>query len=195
MKIKRSHMLLFAFVSLFMFLSLIQETYAKYSTKATANADLTIARWNILINTQDVTSNSNFSNKVEPVFPGSEHIASGILAPNSEGYFDLVVDSTNADVSFNQTITLSNADDNTITDLQIVGYSINGGTMVNFTDNNTIITNDVLLSSNTPSNTYRIYVKWLEGTGETMDNTADTEATSDGIAKINIEVDFVQIAS
>ena len=195
MKIKRHYMLLLALVSLFMSLSLIQEAYAKYVTKATANTDLTIARWNILVNNHDITDNNDFSNAIEPTFPGNEHIASGILAPLSEGYIDLIVDSTKVDVSFKQKITLGLNSANTITDLEIVGYSINNSTITYFNNNATEIEDTILLTNTSRTNTYRVFVKWIDGTNETMDNEADTQATIDGVAKINVEVDFTQIAN
>jgi len=194
MEINRKHRFLIAFVSLFILISIIQETYAKYLTNASANTNMTIARWNIIVNNQDILNNSDFSNGIKPVFLGSEHIANGILAPLSEGYFDIVVDATNVDVSFNQVITLSHGKDNTVSDLAITGYSVDNGSIISF-DKETTFTNEILLSDQKRIHTYRIYVKWLDGENETMDNEKDTEATKSGKASIKVDVSFIQKAN
>jgi len=194
MEINRKHRFLIAFVSLFILISIIQETYAKYLTNASANTNMTIARWNIIVNNQDILNNSDFSNGIKPVFLGSEHIADGILAPLSEGYFDIVVDATNVDVSFNQVITLSHGKDNTVSDLAITGYSVDNGSIISF-DKETTFTNEILLSDQKRIHTYRIYVKWLDGENETMDNEKDTEATKSGKASIKVDVSFIQKAN
>ena len=46
-------------MSLFYCITLMQDTYAKYVSSAEANATLTIARWNILINNQDILQKVN----------------------------------------------------------------------------------------------------------------------------------------
>ena len=191
MNLKQHHRFIIAFISLLLLLSFIQDTYGKYKSNASANTDITIAGWNILINNHDINNNSNFSNAIIPIFPGSTHIASDIIAPNSEGYFDIQINATSVDVSFTETITLSHGIDNTITDLVIVGYSLNGGAIINFNSDTKTITKDVLLADNR-IHTYRIYVNWQDGTGETMTNADDTNAVKNGIASISVDVNFVQ---
>ena len=192
MEIKRSYRFLIAFIFLFIFISLIQDSYAKYLTDAKANTNITIARWSILVNDEDITNNGNFSNTIEPVFTGNSNAASGILAPLSEGYFDIVLDYTNVDVAFDQEISLSHALDNTITDLMITKYNINAGNNVAVNATSTTISKTVLLSEVNRIETYRIYVKWIDGDGETMDNAADTLATKNGKASIKIDISFIQ---
>lgn len=194
MEFKQINRFIIAFVALFLCISFIQESYAKYLTNASASTNINVARWSILVNGQDVVNNADFSSKVEPVFPGNDYVASGIIAPLSEGYFDLVVDHSKVDVAFNQKISLSLADDNTISDLAITGYSINGGVVTNFTGAKEI-NQTFQLSNQNKVNTYRIYVKWLDGTNETMDNEADTNATKTGKASIKADVLFVQNAN
>jgi len=192
---KQKHRFIIAFISLLFLLSLIQETYAKYISNAAADATLAIARWNIVVNTQDITSNNNFSNKITPVFSGSSHIASDIIAPTSEGYFDIAINVNSVDVSFTETITLSLGETNTITDLVIIGYSLDGDDMVAFGDGAKTITNNVLHTQSNRIYTYRIFVKWYDGEDEEMDNAADTAATKLGIASVKVDVNFVQKAN
>src|SRR5574344_316792 len=114
MKISRKIKFFIALFSLLYCISLIQSTYAKYVSNA--NANLTIARWDILINTQDVKENSDFTNTITPVFDGNANTAANVIAPTSTGYFDLTLNGTNTDVSYNYTITITNDATSTVTD-------------------------------------------------------------------------------
>lgn len=181
-----------AFLSLFLLFDMVQNSYAKYVSSASATNNLTIAKWSFLVNDQDVLTNSNFSNTITPTFPGTNYVNQGYIAPDVEGYFDIEIDSTNVDVSFNETITLTLANTNTVTDLIITKYQVNGGTPIDFQSNQNSITTSHALNDQNRINTYRIYVKWLEGAGETMNNTADTNAAKNGVAAVNITLDFVQ---
>ena len=184
-----------AFLSLFLLFDMIQNSYAKYVSSAEATNNLTIAKWAFQVNDQDVLTNSDFSNTVTPVFPGSNYVNQGYIAPNGEGYFDIEIDSSNVDVSFNETITIGLDTTNTVSDLVITKYQINGGSIINFQNNQNSITTSHALNNQNSVNTYRIYVKWLEGSGETMNNAADTNASKNVIAAIAITINFIQTTS
>ena len=171
---------------------MVQDSYAKYVSSASASSNISIAGWAFKVNNQDVLSNNNFSNTIVPIFSNNSYVKYGYIAPNSEGYFDIRIDSTYVDVTYSETITLSLANSNTVTDLKITGYSLNSGSVVQFGNNNTVITSNHALNEQNTINTYRVYVKWLEGTGETMDNEDDTDASQDGVAAINVTIDFLQ---
>ena len=186
----RKFRILLACVSLLLLVDMVQDTYAKYVSSASANSEFTIAKWSFLVNQQDVLSNSDFSNTIVPVFAGTNHIKSGVIAPTSTGYFEVTIDSSDVDVSFNEVITLSQNSDNTVTDLVFTGYTLNNGQMQTLTSNS-VTTSHALGDLNT-TNTYRFYVEWADGTGETMNNAADTAATVDGVASVDINVQFIQ---
>jgi hypothetical protein len=195
MKAKKKLRLLIALISLFYLVSTIQSTYAKYTSAAQANTNISVARWNILINNQDIKNNSDFSNTITPTFAGTTNIASNIIAPTSEGYFDVVVNGNNTDVKFQYTITLTVPTTSNVSDLKIFKYTIDEDTTEHtFTDTYTL-TNTVNLADTNKTHTYRFYVKWLDGDGETMDNTADTNATNNGKGIIDISVNVIQLAN
>jgi len=54
MIIKKKFRLLLALIALFICLSSIEKTYAKYITSASGNTDITISRWNIKLNDFDI---------------------------------------------------------------------------------------------------------------------------------------------
>ena len=191
MKLKKVYLLL-ALASLLLLVSVIQNTYAKYISKATANSNFTIASWNFKVNNQDINANSNFSNVIVPVFENNPNIKDNVIAPTSEGYFDINIDHSNVDVSFTEKISLNFSDTNTVSDLKITGYAINDGSIIEFNGNE--ISTDCLLSDDVKINKYRFYVTWIDNDGQTMQNKDDTEATENGNASISVSLSFIQKA-
>ena len=195
MNAKKKLKLFIALISLFYSVSLIQTTYAKYTSSADANANLTVARWNILINNQDIKQNSDFTNNITPTFTGTTNIAANIIAPTSEGYFDVVVNGNNTDVTFKYTITITQDLASNVSDLKIYKYTIDtDSTEHTFTDAYTL-DNTVNLNDTSKTHTYRFYVRWLDGDGETMENTADTASTNNGKGIFDIKVNVIQQAN
>src|SRR5574344_2095381 len=138
-KIKKFRLLI-AFISLLICMTFIQETYAIYVNNVDGNAEMTIARWKIIVNNQDITNGSLANATITPVFAGNTNIKANVIAPTSTGYFDIVIDGTNTDVTFNYTISCAPNENSNVTDLVTTGYSIDGGNIVTFTNYNTDIT-------------------------------------------------------
>lgn len=189
--------ILLACIALLFSLLVIQETFAKYLTDADGEADMNIARWKILVNNKDIRNNSDISQTLTPTFLENEHIAQNIIAPTSEGYFDIIIDHTAADVSFNYKITSNPNTNSSVSDIVTTGYSINGGEIIPLTEENNLISNDVLYS-NTNINKIievRIYIKWDDSETNKMNNEEDTNATkSSAPAKLDVNLAFKQIA-
>ena len=195
MLMKRKHFIyILAFLSFVLCIFFIQESYAKYLTSTSENASINVARWRILVNNKDIREGNTADEVIVPVFDGNENISSGIIAPTSEGYFDLVIDATEADVSFKYNINFSVNDDSAVSDLVATKYSINNGNVVDLNRYNQSITNEVLQANNTAPIYIRVYVIWDDGENSAMDNTADTEATKNGnTAKMNVNLSFIQL--
>ena len=191
----RKFRLLLACISLLLLVDMIQDSYAKYVSSAEASSNLTIARWAFMVNNQDVINNSNFSTTILPVIDSNPNIASGVIAPTSTGYFDVTIDSSNVGVSYDEEITLSTGTNNNVTDIMFTGYKLNNNEIVSFQNTtNPTFTLSHLLTEQNRVNTYRFYIKWNDGTGETMNNAADTQATVDGNATVKINLRFIQKA-
>ena len=77
------------------FTYLYQSSYAKYRKRVTADVDLTVAKWTIKINNEDIKNNKVLTNKLVPEFEESEYTKANVLAPGSKGYCDIVIDSSN----------------------------------------------------------------------------------------------------
>ena len=173
------------------------QIYAKYLSTASGNTKLTIANWNIIVNNLSIKNNTNISNSIVPVFPGTDHIASNIIAPTAEGYFDLNFDFSNTDVSFEYTIEISPDKNSSVQDLVTTGYSINDGEKIVFENYNQTISEIIELSNNIKTRKIRVYIMWDDNeNSQTMTNEDDTISTnSESSPLLNVNISFTQITN
>ena len=191
---KKYIIIILGFISLLLCLFFIQESYAKYVSSADERATMSIARWKILVNNEDIRNNSTAEMIINPVFPGNENMAENIIAPTSEGYIDLIIDAREADVSFEYKIEVGVNENSIVKDLIATKYSIDGGNTIAFASNNKIIKNTVLHRDNNNVITIRVYIMWNDGEGSVMDNLQDTSVTnSTGKALIDVKMNFKQV--
>ena len=173
-------------------------TYAKYITSISSDTEISVARWNITVNNENITTGSNFSNIITPVFPGNNNIAPDVIAPTAEGYFDIILDVSNTDVSLRYTITTSPNQDSAVSDLIISGYSINNGERQD-PIGTFVIEDTIPYDSQNKQQTIRIFLKWNDdaNNGAIMNNDDDTNATSNtnNKAKINVNFNIIQLAA
>ena len=187
--------IMLAIFLLLLLVDLVQQSYAKYTSSATATGNFAIAEWSFKINTQDVIANNNFSSTIVPVFDSNQYIASGVIAPTSTGYFDLVIDSSDVGVAFSEQISLSIPSTSPVQDIVFTGYKLNNGQTVSFLNSTPTITTNHSLNEAQTTNTYRFFIEWIDGDGETMDNQDDTETTSIGETSVKVDVTFIQVAN
>lgn len=198
MSLYKKFILFLAFISAILCLIIIADTYAKYMTSAKQITNIPIAKWNIKVNNASIKNNENLSSVISPVFPGTEHIASGIIAPTADGYFDLVFDFTDADVSFSYDISAVPNANSSVTDLIVTGYSVDDGETITLNEGaSSNITDNIYYNSGINSRKIRVFIKWNDDTTTaTMDNSADTAATlatSNG-ALLDVNIVFTQVA-
>lgn len=190
----RKYVTILGVISLLLCLFFIQESYAKYIASASEEANMSIARWKILVNDEDIRDGNSAMSIISPVFPGNDNIAENIIAPTSEGYFDLVIDAREADVSFKYTIDIGVNEESVVKDLVATKYVINNGAEILITDDNKVIENTVLHKNNTNVINIRVYIMWNDGEGATMDNASDTDATlGNGKALLDVKMKFTQV--
>ena len=178
---------------IFLLISMFQETYAKYTTGANGQARLGIARWLIKVNNQDIIESNYITNVINPTIITSPHVKDNVLAPLSTGYFDLSLDYTNVDVSFDYFINIDVSADSSVYDLKVTGYSEDGGETTPVTGTISNLTKTVLLEDTVRTKNIRIYLMWEDSETEQMDNAADTNAAiSQEPALLNVSLRFTQ---
>lgn len=192
------------FISLSVCLGLMSNTYSRYVAGTTGNIDVLLAKWQIFVNNNDITESTNSEIIFNPVIEENEYVSSNTFAPSSKGYFDIEIDPSNVDVSFNYTVDLGIENEN-IPDLMITKYSIIPNTYVDgdpievINLNNSSITNSMVFNNSIENFTFepftiRVYFEWIEGTGEQMDDAADTTAAaSNTTLMMNASIVFEQI--
>lgn len=180
--------------SLLLFINMI---YAKYKTEVSAKASISISRWDVKVNDNSIKNNQDISSTITPVFPGNEYIASNIIAPTAEGYFDLFLDYTATDVAFKYEINVSPNEESAVKDLVTTGYSVDDGEKIEFSEFNSPISETVNLSNENKTKKIRIYIVWNDDPDtSSMDNLSDTSSTlkADNSAILDVSVAFTQVA-
>lgn len=187
MSISKKIKIILLLLSLSLTMCFMSDTYSRYIANTAGDIEVQLAKWQILVNTQDITSGDAKSIELQPVVIANEHVASDTFAPSSKGYFDIAVDPSNVNVSFGYNISLEvlNKD---MPDLMITQYSYldkNGveGDKTDIDSSNNVnglienaIDKQVLYNKEKPFEpfTIRIYFEWYEGDGEQQDDEADT---------------------
>ena len=190
----KKRLILLVVLSIILCLFFVQESLAKYITAADETANISIARWKILVNDEDIRDENTVNTVINPVFLGNDNIAENIIAPTSEGYFDLIIDAREADVSFKYKISISVNQNSSVKDLVATKYVVNGGEPITMDINNQTIENTVLYGNNNSTINIRVYIVWNDGDGSLMDNSADTLATTSGnSAMMNVSLNFTQV--
>jgi len=191
-------------ISFSLTLGLMSNTYSRYIADTTGEMKILFAKWQILVNNTDITDGSTSSINIVPIMEENENISNSTVAPSSKGYFDLSIDPSNADVSFNYTIDLEvlNKD---IPDLMITKYAILDE---NYQEGDNVNLKTLTEENITGSLTYgdkdsfkpftvRVYFEWYEAKDNKMSDEEDTEvgkkaAKEDTDLKIKTTIHFAQ---
>ncbi len=199
---------LLGLVSLSICLCLMSSTYSRYVADTTSNIELLFAKWQILVNNTDITTNLESNISFTPVIEPNDNVAADVLAPSSRGHFDIDIDPTNVEVSFKYSIDID-IDNENIPDLIITEYAIvpadyiDGDPLQLIEAEEDFITNTLYFDNNTElfqfeTFTIRIYFEWYEGEEELMSDEDDTVigflAATEGLTfTITANISFEQI--
>ena len=199
--------ILLVFMSLSLTLSLMSNTYSRYVAGTNSDVQIEFAKWQILVNETDITNNASSSIVLKPIVEENEFVKQNTIAPSSKGYFDIDIDPTNVDVSFDYEITLEVLNEN-IPDLMITKYSIldsnyNEGDALEINNIENSKINGTLNFDNKTENfkfepfTMRIYFEWFGGESEQMNDEADSKVgneavTNDTNLDIKANITFAQ---
>ncbi len=193
MENNRFKIICFFIAFLFLF-TLVQETYAKYRIDADGIAEVNIARWNIVVNNQDIIDDNYITNTLTPTFTDNPHIADGVIAPTAIGYFDVNIDCENVDVSFTYTISTELEEENDVDDLIVIGYSVDGGALIPIEGQMDEVEETIYFDALNKTRDIRIYVQWDDSETASMNNASDTQAAlANGSARMDVMLNFVQI--
>jgi hypothetical protein len=178
--IKTKLKILSVFIIFAFALSIVSNTYSRYVAAAEENIDLALANWQILLNDEDITNSSESTGLINPVILENENVANNKLAPSSVGYFDININASSVELSFNYNIKINNNE--ILNDLIITKYKIiEEGTdpeeveYINVVDNEINGTIDYSEQNTIKPFTIRVFFEWFEGTNESSNDESDTE--------------------
>ena len=186
-------LIIFIFIISLSLTYLFQTSYAKYRKKIEMNTSSNIAGWNIELNNETIYNKKTLSKEITPILIEDSNTKEGVIAPGTEGYFDLIINASKVDVSFNYEILPTISSDTNVTDFKPISYKINP------IDNESPIPFETSISGiiehNITTTIIRIYVKWDEDETQIMTNEDDTKAgaTKDAKGVIKTSIKFNQI--
>ena len=176
-------------------LSIMSNTYSRYVANTTGDIAMAFSKWQILVNNFDIENSNSTSVDITPTILENENVANNKLAPTSKGYFDIEINPTAVQVSFNYNIKILK--DNNMPDLIIDKYAI-------IVDNNEtdLIYNDILDNEISDSCifedkedfsfkpfTIRVFFEWYDGNDNLMNDTDDTNLVNEN-ESINIKANI-----
>lgn len=202
---------------LFFLFFTIRNTYSKYVTTQDAATNLHISQWSILLNDELITQNMDFSDSLQVTYVENEHIAEGLIAPTSTGYFELTLTSTGTELPFEYELSLDHINSN-VDDFRMTSYLQYDGTLsedeinnlkadpnnfVQMTADQASITGQVFPPTDADGNIldtdvinkFIVYVSWYDEDDNILDNANDVIAskTQDAHGVINVNLNVTQL--
>lgn len=171
-------------ISLIITIFFIQKTYARYFEQVDTTYNTNIKRWLVKVNDMVIHDTETLNEVIEPIFTRSDNINPDILVPGQTGYFEMLIDYTDVDVTFEYEFSIEQLNETPLEDFEIYGYEIwdiVDGTKTIIETNQTseikgvINPIDEVNSVGEKKREYKILFRWNDGEENSMDNKADTQ--------------------
>ena len=160
---------IFFLLSLIITICLINTTYAKYAENINPNLHVTLNQWLIKVNEQDIMGEESFENILAMQLNNdNDNINENVLVPASTGYMEYIIDYENVGVSFDINIEIQGIE-NIIQDIEVYGYSIDDGEIVETSNEDIIFENSggkaifqekISLLDGKTNQKIKLYLKW-----------------------------------
>lgn len=190
---RRGNLLIFLFIIAIMLSS--YSSYSKFTSMNISSSNSQVAVWSIKVNSEDISNKSRLTNNLQfNIINNSEYIANNKFAPSSEGYFDIIIDTSETEVAVFYSININLESVSSIQGCNVVGYENIVDTNIASTsiptELNPVINNQIsgtiFLSENSNEQVekFRIYLKW--------DDTNQIENTIISNVEVPIEIGVEQ---
>lgn len=163
-------------VSVLITLLVLTDSYALFETNATASSELTIGKWVIKVNNNDISLSETLTLN-NFVYSTNSHTADGYFAPGRSAEFQIVIDTSLSEVSVEYELEI---DDSPLDDYPNIYFSVedvDAGTTTTTNSYNGVM----LLSANNRTKTLKIHLNW--------DNVAQYDETDTSL--IGEDLEFV----
>lgn len=182
---KNKHIYYLSFIlGVLLVMFIITETYGLFETNNVMIVNSEIGKWNIYINETSATEGTFVVDSITVM--NNEKVKNGKIAPGTSGYFDIVIDPADTDVSIRYDISF---DFSLILDsFFIKKIEEAGGVNLIQTDEFTY-TNIIDLASikEGATNTIRVYVEWINNE-ENNEQDSEVGQTKDNYINIPINI-------
>lgn len=160
---------IFFLLSLIITICLINTTYAKYAENINPNLHVTLNQWLIKVNEQDIMGEESFENILAMRLNNdNDNINENVLVPASTVYMEYIIDYENVGVNFDINIEIQGIE-NIIQDIEVYGYSIDDGEIVETSNEDIIFENSggkaifqekISLLDGKTNQKIKLYLKW-----------------------------------
>lgn len=189
---KKKIILLLACLSLILCIGSTAYTYAKYNSQSNHDIGTNIKKWKVIVNKNQIKNGTTLNEPITAVFESKEHIAENKMAPGSIGSFEIELDYSNIEVSFEYEISI---DDIAISDIEIYKLEVDG-TEIAATDGFKI-SNQIDIQRDTDADKIKIIkvsLIWKDDETASMNNEEDTNiAINYSSIDFNVNLRFTQI--
>lgn len=147
-----------ALLAIFLIVFIVNETYGLFETNNVMIVNPQIGKWNIFINDTSAVEETFEVNSI--TVADNTKVKDGKIAPGTSGYFDILIDPTDTDVSIRYDISFDFSqilDSFAIESIEEIG----GLDLIQtgeFTYSNIITLEDIL---DDVTNTIRVYIEWI----------------------------------
>jgi len=178
--------LLIFLICILVLMSTVTTTYSRYVSSSTGTVTTEFARWQLFVNNQNISENYGSSIDFIPTIEENVNVAANKIAPSSKGFFDIAINPTNVDVSFEYSINFTIPEDSLIKDIKITHYAIVQGetisdnseiTKTNFSGNeirNVLLYDNNVLNFSFSPFVIRIYFAWVDDETGYMNDEEDS---------------------
>ena len=166
-------------ISLLITIFSIQRTYARYYEKVDTTYQTHIKRWLMKVNNHIIQEESTLSEVMQPILIKDENMNDDVLIPGRTGYFEMLLDYSNVDLTFEYEFSIEQLNQQKLTDFEIYGYEVIDGESSTITETKEIkgVINPEtdLNSENKKIREIRVLFRWNDSKENTMNNKADTQ--------------------
>ena len=111
-------------------------TYSKYQSKVGTEVNPKIAKWSILLNSENITDTFEKTISINDITWESTHTESGHAAPGSSGYFTIEIDGDDSEVAFKYDVSFTDKSQDENYVLNLVSINSSDGFLIHTKSNN-----------------------------------------------------------
>ncbi len=181
---------------------IIRTTYSKYVSSQDNSGKFGISKWHLLVNDQNIIENADFTETLTVELDSNENIAENVIVPTTTGHFDIELESTGTEKTFEYNIKFVDEDSN-LPDFKIASYTLNGEAAIDIEPDQTEITGTVEPAVNDDGaftdeeviNNFHFNIVWYDEDDNILDNYADVAISKKDPAEatIPIEITITQV--